>query len=250
MKRCFLLLVDGLGADVAERQLALGALPELARMIETGGTARAITAFPSTTSVAYLPFLTGCTPGHCNIPSIRWLDRTAYAGRWWRDRELIRSYCGYQAARLDGDMAPEVQTIFQLVPESLAIFTMISRGLTPERDPAQAERWFWGALAHYAEWHQPSDDTVSRHVLRAADERWKFVFAQFPAVDGYTHHATPDGPKVLRALRRVDATIGRLRATLAARGELDDTLILVVSDHGAAPIHTHLDLAEWFRHQG
>ena len=250
MKRCFLLLADGLRPDVAERALAAGELPELARMTASGGITRAITVFPSTTSVAYLPFLTGCTPGRCNIPSIRWLDRRAYGGRWWAEREAVRSYCGYQAGRLDGDIDPDVRTLFELVPESMAIFTMISRGLTPARDPSQRARWIWGGLAHYAQWHQPSDETVSRHLLRAADAPWRFVFAQFPAVDGYTHQATPDAPKVLRALRRVDATVGRLRERLARRGELDDTLIMLVSDHGAAPITAHLDLPEWFRGQG
>ena len=36
-----------------------------------------------------------------------------------------------------------------------------------------------------------------------------------------------------------------------ARGELERSLlILVVSDHGHATVHTHLDLPEWFRAQG
>ena len=34
------------------------------------------------------------------------------------------------------------------------------------------------------------------------------------------------------------------------RGELERSLILLVSDHGASPVHTHLDLADWFREQG
>jgi hypothetical protein len=184
------------------------------------------------------------------VPSIRWLERSAYRGRWWRDRELVRSYCGYQALRLDGDIAPGVRTIFELVPESLGIFTPVAKGLTPARDPARAERQFWGSLAHYALWHQPSDDAVSRHLLRGIDASWRFVFAQFPAVDGYTHQSTPDGLKVRRALRRVDATVGVVRARLKARGELEETLILLVSDHGASTVETHLDLAEWFRAQG
>ena len=78
----------------AEERLAAGDLPHLAEMLAAGGRTRAITVFPSTTSVAYLPFLTGCTPGRCNIPSIRWMDRRAYGGRWWREREAVRSYCG------------------------------------------------------------------------------------------------------------------------------------------------------------
>jgi hypothetical protein len=219
-------------------------------MLERGGRTRAITVFPSTTSVAYLPFLTGCTPGRCNIPSIRWLDRKRYGGRWWRDRDAVRSYCGYQAPLLDRDIAPDVATVFELVPESLGIFTPVARGLTPARDPARLERQFWGAAAHYAQWHQPSDDAVARHLLRAVDGPARFVFAQFPAVDGYTHQTDPDAPPVRRALDRVDAVVGRVRERLRERGELERTLILVVSDHGAAAVHTHLDLAEWFRARG
>src|SRR5262245_18266167 len=92
--RCLLLLVDGLRPDVGEAMLAAGDLPHLSAVVERGGRARVITVFPSTTSVAYLPFLTGSTPGRCNIPSIRWLDRQRYVGRYWRDCEWVRSYCG------------------------------------------------------------------------------------------------------------------------------------------------------------
>lgn len=248
--RCFLLLVDGLRPDVGEARLEAGELPHLAAMVEAGGRTRAVTGFPSTTSVAYLPFLTGSTPGRCNIPSIRWLDRRTYAGRWWRERHAVRSYCGYQAPLLDEDIAPETRTIFELVPESLGIFTPVARGLSAARDPSRRERQLWGALAHYIQWHQPSDDAVARHLLRAAQGPMRFVFAQFPAVDGYSHQSHPDAASVRRALRRVDRVVGGLRRTLEARGELARSLILVVSDHGAAEVHCHLDLADWFRAQG
>lgn len=250
MRRCFLLLVDGLRPDVAEGRLAAGDLPNLSEMLREGGRTQAITGFPSTTSVAYLPFLTGCAPGRCDIPSIRWLDRTLYGGRWWRDRAAVRSYCGPQARLLDGDIAADVRTIFELVPESVGIFTPVARGLTPERDPSRIERQVWGSVAHFALWHQPSDDAVSRHLLRAASEDWRFVFAQFPAVDGYTHQTDPDSPQVHRALAKVDATVGSLRKLLRSRGDLAQSLILLVSDHGASSVHTHLDLADWFRAQG
>jgi type I phosphodiesterase/nucleotide pyrophosphatase len=250
MTRCFLLLVDGLRPDVAEARLLAGDLPQLSAMLEQGGRTTAITGFPSTTSVAYLPFLTGCAPGRCDIPSIRWLDRTSYGGRWWRDRDSVRSYCGYQAPLLDQDISRNVQTMFELVPQSVGIFTPVARGLTAERDPARLERQLWGALAHYARWHQPSDAAVARHLLRAADADWRFVFAQFPAVDGYTHQSHPDSAPVRRALRKVDDVVGELRARLRQRGELDQSLILLVSDHGSSSVHTHLDLADWFRARG
>jgi len=250
VRRCFLLLIDGLRPDVAEAELAGGRLPALARLVASGGATRAITSFPSTTSVSYLPFLTGCTPGSCNVPSIRWLDRTRYDGRWWRSRDAVRSYCGYQAGMLDADINPAVRTIFELIPESVGIFTMIARGLTPERNPASVERQFWGAVAHYALWHQPSDDAVASHLLQAAEGPSRFVFAQFPAVDGYTHQSYPHAERVVQSLHQVDGVVGRLMDRLAARGELAETLLLVVSDHGASVVHQHLDLAEWFRGQG
>ncbi len=250
MTRCFLLLVDGLRRDLAEAELAAGSLPNLAAMVAGGGRTCGITAFPATTSVSYLPFLTGCTPGRCDVPSIRWLDRTRYRGRWWRDRAAVRSYCGYQASLLDHDIAGGVRTIFELVPESVGLFTPIARGLTPERDPTRLARKVWGAVAHYAQWHQPSDDSVARHLLETASRPVRFVFAQFPAVDGYTHRDGPWAPSVRRALRGVDAAVGELRARLDARGELERTLILLVSDHGSSPVHTHLDLADWFRRRG
>ena len=250
MRRCFLLLIDGLRPDVAETELAAGRLPNLGRLAATGGVGRAMTSFPSTTSVSYLPFFTGCTPGTCNVPSIRWLDRAQYDGRWWRSRNAVRSYCGYQAVMLDDDTAPEVRNVFELVPESVGVFTMVTRGLTPERNWARFERGLWGILGHYLQWHQPADDAAAGYLLRAAAEPHRFVFVQFPAVDGYTHQSDPRAPKVLRALHRVDQAIGRLLDQLEQSGELAEALILIVSDHGASIVHQHLDLADWFRAQG
>jgi len=87
-------------------------------------------------------------------------------------------------------------------------------------------------------------------LLRAVDADWRFVFAQFPAVDGYSHQSGPHSAPVYRALAKVDETVGRLRRQLEMREELEESLILLVSDHGASSVHTHLDLADWFRAQG
>ncbi len=250
MRRAFLVLVDGLRPEIAETEMAAGRLPNLAALTERGTRSRAVSVFPTTTSVAYLPFLTGCFPGTCNIPSIRWLDRAAYRGRWWRDRAAVRSYCGYQAGMLDSDINPDVQTIFQLVPESLGIFTMITRGLTRDRDPAQGARKFVGSLAHYVDCYGLLDNRAAKELLAAADAPWRFVFTQFPAVDGYTHGGAPDARGVLKSLRFIDRAIGRVIARLDKKGELDDTLFVLVSDHGATEMHTHLELAHWFISRG
>ncbi len=250
MRRVLLLLVDGLRADYAEQWLAEGRLPHLRALTDVDGRRRGITAFPSTTSVAYLPFLTGCLPGRANIPSIRWLDRTRYRGRWWRDRNAIRSYCGIQSRYLDGDIAPDLRTMFELVPESFGLFTPITRGLPRENDPTRLARKLWGTVAHYLQWHQPSDESVGRHLLASLTKEWRFCFAQFPAVDGYSHQLGPEAPRVRDALVRVDRCVGRILDRLTTMGWLEETLILLVSDHGATRMHTHIDLADWFRARG
>jgi len=250
VRRAFLILIDGLRPDVLEAEVAAGRLPNLKALTDRGARSRAISVLPTTTSVAYLPFLTGCFPGTCNVPSIRWLDREAYTGRWWKDRAAVRNYCGYQAGMLDDDIAPGVQTIFQLVPESLAIFTMITRGLTPGRDPAQGARKVVGSLAHYVDCYGLLDRRAAREFLAAVDQPWRFVFTQFPAVDGYTHGATPAAREVLQSLHFIDRSIGRAVVRLDELGALDDTLFVLVSDHGATKMHTHVDLAEWFMARG
>ena len=149
-RRAVLLLVDGARPDVFEHLVAAGDLPNVARhVLEPGEMVPATTVFPSTTCVAYLPFLTGCYPGTCDVPGIRWLDVARYGGRWWRDRAHVRSYCGYQGGRLDGDIEPSIPSLFDIVPHAVGICTPIARGLGHARVWTSTARAVWGAVGHY-----------------------------------------------------------------------------------------------------
>jgi len=93
-KVCFV-LVDGARADVVRDLLERGDLPNLAcHVVEPGGLTVGTSVFPSTTGVAYLPFLYGVYPGTANIPGIRWLDRAGATGDWRAQWRAARSYCG------------------------------------------------------------------------------------------------------------------------------------------------------------
>src|ERR671937_2009060 len=94
-RRVVFVLIDGARADVLRGLLDRGDLPNLARfVIEPGSLRPGTTVFPSTTGVAYIPFLFGRYPGSVGIPGIRWLDRGgAGAGAGLRARwRAARSY--------------------------------------------------------------------------------------------------------------------------------------------------------------
>jgi hypothetical protein len=240
-RRVTLLLLDGARADVFEHLVSAGQLPHISRhLLEPGGTVPAVTVFPSTTGVAYLPFLTGCYPGTCNVPGIRWLDPRGYAGRWLRDRVHLRSYCGPQSGLLNSDIPHEMPTLFDMIPDSVALCSPFNRGLPPSRDRVKLQRAFWGAVAHYTGYYDALERAVGNALCGTVRERPRFVFAVFPGVDGVTHFWDPWHPDVLDMYRAFDGIVGRY----AAAGGFDgDQLTLLVSDHGLSRVDRHTDVA-------
>src|SRR6195256_1651051 len=98
-RRVVFVLVDGARHDVLRDLLDRGDLPNLSRLvIEPGGMTVGTTVFPSTTGVAYIPFLFGRYPGPANVPGIRWLDRLGAVGGLLEQWRAARSYCGPQAS--------------------------------------------------------------------------------------------------------------------------------------------------------
>ena len=243
-----LIILDGARADVFEHLVSAGDLPNMSRhLLEPGGVVPATTVFPSTTGVAYLPFLTGSYPGTCNVPGIRWLDPRQYGGHWWRDRQHLRSYCGPQGGMINDDMPADMPTLFDLVPDSVALCSPFTRGLKPENDRVQLARMVWGGLAHYTAGYGMLERAVGRELCRLAPERHPFTFAVFPGVDGVTHFWDPWHSDVLKVYREFDEIIGEY----AEAGGFDgDHLTLVVSDHGLSRVDQHTDISLAFEEIG
>jgi hypothetical protein len=233
--------MDGARPDVFAYLASRGDLPNISRyVLEQGTSVPATTVFPSTTGVAYLPFLTGCYPGTCNVPGIRWFDRERYAGHWIRDRKHARNYCGPQGALLNTDLDPNLKSIFDFEADSVALCTPFTRGLTPGGERGQLSRLVWGGLAHYTGAYMLVDRWVARALRRVARERPRFTFVVLPGIDGTTHFFDPWHPEVFTAYRQVDAMVGRY----AADGGMDgDHLTLLVSDHGMSKIDWHADVS-------
>jgi hypothetical protein len=240
-RRAVLILIDGARPDVLHSLLDRGDLPHLARwVIEPGGITTGTTVFPSTTGVAYIPLLFGRYPGALDIPGIRWLDRAGAAagalGRW----RAARSYCGPQAGWINRDIAP-APSMFDLIGESLAVCTPITRGLRPGAHLMPLARAALGASAHYLGTYAALDRAVAAAWLATVAQPWRFLFVVFPGPDGFTHLHDPWHPTVLESFRRIDRALGRFVALARRRGELP--AFFVTSDHGASPVRKHCDLA-------
>jgi hypothetical protein len=239
-RRATVVLLDGARPDVFKSLANAGDLPNAGRYLSSGGLVQATTVFPSTTGVAYLAFLTGRYPGSCNVPGIRWIDRTRYTGRWIRDRAHVRNYCGVQGGLLNNDVGADVASLFDAESDSVALCTPFTRGLTKKRVRTVVPRMVLGAVSHYVKNYEALDAAVARDFVKVASEDRRLVFAVFPGIDGLTHAYDPWHPRVLDLYRQFDRALGRY---VAAGGLDGDHLLAIVSDHGASPVDHHVCLS-------
>ena len=78
--------------------------------------------------------------------------------------------------------------------------------------------------------------TVAGWLLEPEATRPRLTTLYFHAVDTAAHHHGPDSDEALAALAETDAAIGDLLARLERGDRLAQTNIILVSDHGMAPV--------------
>ena len=239
------LVADGARADALAGDLE--GLPALRRLREEGGLHEVTSVFPSVTGPAYTPFLMGRFPGPIGIPGLRWYDRARTTCGW---PDHARSYVGYEMGRIDGDLDAEAPTIFDLVPNSVAALSVVTRGLSREArvggiTPRSALR---AAVTHFRgqaeRWLELDRQVADEIIRRMREERPDYLFAALTGVDKASHARGHEHAMVREALAIVDDTVGRLRADAEAGGWWDETHLWIVSDHGHGRVHTHDDLAD------
>ncbi len=236
-RQCIMLMMDGARADVFEALLAKGDLPHIARhVIEPGCYRRAVTAFPSSTGPAYLPFLTGALPATCNVPGLRWMDKARY-----RDgsKRGLRSYIGIESMLFNRDIHPDVETLFEIFPESYNVMSVASRGVARKRDLTYWHRMLYKYYAHLTDHWDSIDRRTARRLQSVVESSFQFLFAVFFGVDEYAHLAGPFSEPVMQSYRAIDTAIGAMAQRLQRRGRSDETVWWLVSDHGLTDTHTH-----------
>lgn len=247
--RVIIILADGARSDVIEEMAAAGDLPNISRhLIEPGVSLPAVTSFPSTTGPAYLPFLTGCFPGTCNVPGIRWLDKSLYGSSRSFDRH--RSYVGLESFMMASDIAPGVRTIFEIIPDSVSIFNPIARGAKGMRNLTRLSRiWHW-YYAHLTDRWAFTDSAALKKLLRVQSSAPSFTFVVFPGIDEYSHLTHPRHESVIGRYLWLDCAIGKISAQLTIDGSWEQTAVMLVADHGLSATHKHFCLNAFLEKRG
>ena len=110
-----MILADGSRPDVFQQLVEAGELPHIKQTLLSAGCLRhAVTAFPSTTGPAYVPFLMGLYPGSADVPGIRWFDKDVYAKHPW-SRRKHRSYVGADTLRINKDLKADAPSLLNCV---------------------------------------------------------------------------------------------------------------------------------------
>ncbi|MFL5607441.1 MAG: alkaline phosphatase family protein [Gemmatimonadaceae bacterium] len=239
-----LLVADGARPDAFAGDLS--GLPALRRLRDEGGLHEVTSVFPSVTGPAYTPFLLGRFPGPIGVPGLRWYDRARTAAGW---PDHARSYVGYEMGRINRDLDPAAPTIFELVPNSVAALSVVTRGLASSRriGGISARSALRAALTHFRgrpeRWLALDREVGHAVVERMRQERPDYLFAALTGIDKASHARGHGDVLVREALHIVDDVAARLRHDAERGGYWHDTHLWIASDHGHSAVHTHDDIA-------
>jgi Type I phosphodiesterase / nucleotide pyrophosphatase len=246
-RSCLMILADGAKAETFEALLDAGELPAISEhVVERGSYRQGTSVFTSTTGPAHIPLLSGCFPGTVGVPGYRWFDRERYRGRGPAGLRALRSYNGPEVGFLPSDMAADHPTLYELMPDAIGVFGLINRGLDPERNLRSRQKPFIWSHSHWFHDYERADRWAADALVEAAAAESRFRFVAFPGIDWKCHYIGADCPEAIDGYRLIDTAVGRAAAQLQKLGTYAETMILLVSDHGHHPVHTHFDIAVEF----
>lgn len=243
-------MADGARADVFEELLRRGDLQNVSKyIVEKGTYTNAVSVFPSTTGPAYAPFLLGKFPGRCNIPGLRWFDRSVYASKLF-SLYRSRSYIGHEGFLMNRDISKDTPTIFEMFPGSISILNELSRGVGLTGDKTRFIRVYYKIKSHFTDRCDEVDMAASRILLESLKGNPRFTYVVFLGIDTYSHLTHPFHNKAIESYLRIDKTVGLIGEMLGSEGRLDETFLVIASDHGLSQTHSHLDSVEFMNRLG
>lgn len=214
-----LISVDGFRSDYLDR----GITPHMSDLAGRGVRADMRAAFPTKTFPNHYTLVTGLRP-----------DRHGLVDNVMQDPDLPGRVfrLGNRAEVTDPVWWNDGTPIWVSAERAgLTTATLFWPGSEAEIDGVRPTHWRTFDQTMSAE---ARVDQVLAWLDAPAAERPTFLALYFDEVDTYGHHHGPDSAELNAAVARTDAAIGRLTEGLESRGLLDQTNLVVVSDHGMA----------------
>ena len=186
-KRFIFILVDGSPYQVFNDLVQDGTLPNIKKyVIDRGVFKKAVTAFPSTTGPAFIPFFMGQFPGSANIPGIRWLSKKQFQNPYRFRSPGICSYMGMEGLSFSAHL-PNSPTLFDFFSPVNNIYNILTRGCPPSGDLTRRIKPLVYTYAHFSKRWRFVNTIASRKLLKAVKGGAEFVMCLFPAVDTFSH---------------------------------------------------------------
>lgn len=220
-KLTILVSIDGFRADYLDR----GDTPTMSALAADGARASMRPSFPSLTFPNHYTVITGKRPDHNGIvgniiedpdqPGVRFTmsnPKMVTDGRWWSqaapfwvaaERQGVRAGAMFwpgSEAEIHGVRPSRWMTFDQKMPGTARVDTLLDWLAHPQGEPL------------------------------------RFATLYFDIVDTKGHHFGPESAEVRAAAAEVDSAIARLVAGLKAQGRYETTDIVIVADHGMAPL--------------
>ncbi|MBI4179127.1 alkaline phosphatase family protein [bacterium] len=211
-----------MSASLLYEMIDSGELPNLAGALEQNGVRveEAIAPFPTISFYAHTCILTGCWADKHGITAIRWLDRRTGNNR---------SYAGFGSELIDGDINPEVKTVFEYLEDlpTVSIGSVVHRGADDYVRP-----WL------------PPDSLRIRSLMQRFKKKSPPALSVvvLTGIDWPAHRYGPKSEWVRIDLRKLDREMGKLFTLLKRHGLDRSTYVMLTADHGHSSVTGRIDL--------
>jgi len=283
-KRLFVFGIDGATFDVINPMIAEGKLPNLARMMQIGSYGDLTSTIPPNSSVAWTSFATGKNPGKHGIYYFRERNAGSYERPIISSRsvkcETLWKILSEQGKRvgvinvpvtyppdevngylISGLLAPDKKSVFTY-PPNLHLELLKELGDYPLDNEAEIMfRSSGDELAAFQHLIYSTKKVMQAAFYLMGKFEWDFFMVVPTIVDRVQHIAwkymSPEfkqkNPTLCQkfeteieiSYRIVDEQLGTLKASLD-----DNTILIVLSDHGFGPITYRFFINRWLKRLG
>jgi phosphonoacetate hydrolase len=250
------MLLDGTNSNVLYDLANQGEAPNIARLMDLGCTYRfgAVASLPTVTLANHTGILTGSHPGHHGILHNAWIDRLTGS------QVVTNSPSTWPTAMKW--LSPSVETVHHAVHRALpgAMSISINEPCDSGSDYSIFEHMRRGEPIDRPPRAEELPDTTERFVRPGKDYRWSslvdhtavtqfcgiwsgdyrgrswvlpaFTWVNFTLTDSAFHEGGPYSEIAAASVRDTDARIGHLFDAVERSGAWDDTVFVVLADHG------------------